>query len=380
MYPTVSLFWPQIAAALLQYRMDRTAGAAAKAASYEQGYKGLLYPWESAETGEETTPTWAATGVREIHIDGDISLAARQLWQLTHDRDWLSRALPMITGIADFWVSRTSPSTQGTDSLSINDVIPPDEYADHVNDSVYTNSVAKISLDFAIAALSTLGKPAPDIYSSVGSRLVVLLDQAKGVHPEYSGYSGGTIKQADAVLLGYPLGVDMPQNVRLNDLVYYSTRTDPNGPAMTYSMHSIAWLELGFPGNATEPFRRSYANVRQPFNAWTETPTGGAVNFITGAGGFLQAIWAGYSGIRITEAGVVVNPHLMPSPATSSRLRGLRFLGATLDVSHDPHAASVLLRNPPSAPVANLCLGPQPLVVGKEASFPLDSPVLISAC
>jgi hypothetical protein len=37
----------------------------------------------------------------------------------------------------------------------------------------------------------------------------------------------------------------MPTAVQLNDLVYYSGRTDPDGPAMTYSMHTIGWIDLG---------------------------------------------------------------------------------------------------------------------------------------
>ena len=37
-------------------------------------------------------------------------------------------------------------------ALSINDVIPPDEYHDHVNNSVYTNVIAQISLNFATEA------------------------------------------------------------------------------------------------------------------------------------------------------------------------------------------------------------------------------------
>jgi hypothetical protein len=27
------------------------------------GYKGAMYPWESDDTGEEATPTWALTGI-----------------------------------------------------------------------------------------------------------------------------------------------------------------------------------------------------------------------------------------------------------------------------------------------------------------------------
>jgi trehalose/maltose hydrolase-like predicted phosphorylase len=38
-----------------------------------------------------------------------------------------------------------------------------------------------------------------------------------------------------------------------------------------------------------------------------ETPTGGAVNFITGAGGFLQAVLFGFSGMRLKDEGLMLN-------------------------------------------------------------------------
>jgi len=49
-------------------------------------------------------------------------------------------------------------------------------------------------------------------------------------------------------------------------------------------------LELGDYDKAADLFERSYAPyVKEPFNVWTEVDSGvGAVNFITGAGGFLQ--------------------------------------------------------------------------------------------
>jgi len=42
--------------------------------------------------------------------------------------------------------------------------------------------------------------------------------------------------------------------------------------------------------------------IWQPFNVWTETPHGGTVNFITGAGGFLQSTVFGTSGLRIASS------------------------------------------------------------------------------
>ena len=67
--------------------------------------------------------------------------------------------------------------------------------------------------------------------------------------------------------------------------------TSQSGPAMTWAIFAIGWMEVSLqPGNqwsgnysrAIHFFQRGYANVQKPFNVWRETPSGGAVNFITG--------------------------------------------------------------------------------------------------
>jgi hypothetical protein len=55
---------------------------------------------------------------------------------------------------------------------------------------------------------------------------------------------------------------------------------------MTWAMHSVGFVELGDLANGATNFNRSYANQQQPFLVWTETPTGGTPNFLTGAGAF----------------------------------------------------------------------------------------------
>ncbi|CAG0909662.1 unnamed protein product [Cyprideis torosa] len=87
------------------------------------------------------------------------------------------------------------------------------------------------------------------------------------------------------------------------------------GPAMTWSMHSIGWIEIGDVEQAEENFNRGYQTyVREPFKVWTEAIFGtGAINFITGMGGFLQNILMGYMGIRIgLEELLIMNPVLLP--------------------------------------------------------------------
>lgn len=76
-----------------------------------------------------------------------------------------------------------------------------------------------------------------------------------------------SIKQADVVLLGFPLMWPMTENVRRNDLLTYEPLTRPDGPAMTWSMHAIGFLELKDFDLAEQLFRRSYETyVRAPFN------------------------------------------------------------------------------------------------------------------
>ena len=64
--------------------------------------------------------------------------------------------------------------------------------------------------------------------------------------------------QADVVLLGYPLGIGMTASRRRNDLEYYGQRTDPDGPAMTWGMHAVGYMELGDYPRANELFNRSF--------------------------------------------------------------------------------------------------------------------------
>jgi len=310
MYPTLLLMYPSLAESMLQYRFNRMKAAQQKASSYHPGYNGTMFPWESAFTGLEVCPTIAKTGLLEQHISGDISFAVQQFWRVSNRTDWLANiGFPLLEGIATFWASRVQKDVHS--QYEVNGVIPPDEYAENVDNSVYTNLIAKFSLEFAINAGNVIGRRTPEHWMEIKNNLKILFNQEQQYHPEYDGYKGQRIKQADVVLLGFPLMLDMPAQVRYNDLIYYSEKTDPNGPAMTWSMYCIAWLELGFhDDNVYRVCERSHTNIQPPFNIWTETPNGGTVNFITGAGGFLQGIWAGFAGIRIHENELFVNPHL----------------------------------------------------------------------
>lgn len=266
MWPAINGLFPALGEALLTYRVQRLDGARAKALSYTPPYSGAMFPWESALTGMETCPTWAATGLREIHINGDIAQAVWSFYRSTRNDGiaWLlDTGLPLLSGIADFWMSKlaidnptailpgwptANPAPNGgSQSLDLDGVIPPDEYADHVNNSVWTNVGARLTLTYAAQAALLVGA-SPIVYAgwlNASTRIVIPFNATwpgvdGGLHPEYDGYNGETIKQADVILLGFPLGLTAFGNntpaVRANDLDYYAKVTDPGGPAMTWGM------------------------------------------------------------------------------------------------------------------------------------------------
>lgn len=50
-------------------------------------------------------------------------------------------------------------------------------------------------------------------------------------------------------------------------------------------MFAVGYLDVGQPEKALKYFKQGYANALVgSFKVWRETPTGGAVNFLTGAG------------------------------------------------------------------------------------------------
>lgn len=340
MYPSLLLFYPDIAASMLRYRRNTLQGAFAKARSYDPPYKGACMAWESAQTGIETCPAscvGCGSCTREIHINGDVALALASYYWMQKDDAWLaSVAFPIVSAMSDFWASRVT-SNPGS-SYSINDVVPPDEYSDHVRDSAFTNVGASFTLNVTIAWAKTLGITTPSIYSDIARGLRVPFNDTLGIILEFDGYQGATIKQADVILLGYPMPTPLlTPEVRARNVAYYTPRTDKNGPAMTWGATSIALLEQG-PGQlqlANAFFLQSYSQyVHPPWGIWWETIQGGASNFLTGAGGFLQGIPFGYAGIRITEEGLVfLNIPVVPAEAVDDGfyLRGIAYAGNALD-------------------------------------------------
>lgn len=115
-------------------------------------------------------------------------------------------------------------------------VLPPDEDAQpNVNNSVYTNIIASLSIHYAnyITCLSNL-QPLNTMDIIKARCLHIPFDNERQIHLEYEGYTDKAIKQADVVLIGFPLLWPMQSPIRRNDLIFYENKTRINGPAMTW--------------------------------------------------------------------------------------------------------------------------------------------------
>jgi len=289
-----------------------------------------MFPWESSYTGLETSPG-ERYGKNQIHINGDIAFAAKQLWMASKDFNWLQEiGYPLVYQTAEYWASRVEYDV-ANDRYVINHVMPPDEYHYPVNNSVYTNVVAKMNLLFAKEAADILGREIPKEWLTIAEKMYIPFDSEKNYHPEFEGYTlDKEVKQADTILIGFPLMYDMKEKVRYNDLKLYEERTDPDGPAMTHSMFAIGWLDLGENKRAEKPFLKNYENIRGPFKVWTERrDIWGAVNFITGAGGFLQTVLYGYGGFRLKNSGLTFKPSLPPN--VTKMTVNVHYLGSLME-------------------------------------------------
>jgi len=328
MYPTLLALQPDMAKSCLDYRSDRLEKAKQKATIY--GYKGAMYPWESDDTGEEATPTWALTGIFEQHITADVAIAFWNYYSYTQDKVWLKNEYKVLKETADFWVSRVVKNDDG--SYSILNVVGADEYAQHVDDNAFTNASAIEALKNTIKAATILNEPINSMWLEVSEKLVI--HSENGITQNYKGYKGQMIKQADVNLLAYPLHVITDRKQMEKDLEYYTEKIDKkDGPAMASGVLSVLYARLGDRDKAYAYFVKSYLpNSRPPFGVFSESANSNNPYFATGAGAMLQAVIYGFGGVEQTDKGLQYNKGLLPKQWKSLTIKGIGIDNRTIKI------------------------------------------------
>ena len=321
MYPALLVMKPELAKSMIEYRFQRLD--AARRNAFSKGFKGAMFPWESADTGVEETPVWALSGPFEHHITADVAIAAWNYYAVTQDKGWLrERGWPILSATADFWASRVERNGPGR--YDIKNVVAADEWAENVDNNAFTNAAAKANLHFATQAALLLGiDPDPD-WLHVAQNIPVL-KMENGVTKEHATYKGEGIKQADVNLLAYPLKeVNDPKAIQ-RDVDYYETRVPNEGtPAMTQAVFTLLHARLGNREKALHWFRDAYLpNLLPPFRVIAETKGGTNPYFATGAGGILQAVIMGFGGVEITPTGLTQIKTVLPKGWTGLTITGV---------------------------------------------------------
>jgi trehalose/maltose hydrolase-like predicted phosphorylase len=328
MYPAILLLQPEMGKTLIEYRFQRLD--AARKNAFGKGYKGAMFPWESAGTGVEETPVWALSGPFEHHITACVAIAAWNYYAVSQDKNWLrEKGWPILNATADFWASRVERNGPGR--YDIKNVVAADEWAENVDNNAFTNAAAKANLQFATEAARILGiTPNPD-WTLVASNIPILKFE-NGVTQEHATYKGEQIKQADVNLLAYPLKeVTRPEDIR-RDLEYYEGRVG-QGPAMTHAIFAILYSRLGEGEKALRAFKNGYKpNELPPFGVIAETAGGTNPYFATGAGGMIQAMLNGFGGLEITPKGVIQIRSKLPAAWKSLKLTGIGVKKQTFEV------------------------------------------------
>ncbi len=342
---------PAIARNLLTYRYKRLDGARSKARA--NGYQGAMFPWESTDTGQETTPQWSDpqpdgtririwTGDNEQHISTDIAYAVLQYWRWTGDDTFLrTRGAEIVLDTAVFWGSRAERTPDGRYQLT--NQIGPDEYHENINNSVFVNRMVVWHLTEALALLDWLKQYAPAdaerltttlsltperlaLWRDIIAGMVIPFDDEKQIHVQFDGFFdleyvpvphyeprvGGVwpmlghhralqsqvIKQADVVMLMALLGDAVgPRQVMLNNWHTYYPRCD-HGSSLSPATHAWVAARLGQADAAYHMFHHAAMIDLQDNKGNVRDGIHGAA-----CGGLWQAIVFGFCGLHLDPDG-----------------------------------------------------------------------------
>ncbi len=297
----LAVFWPKLARRILRARLAMLAAARERAR--ELGLRGARFAWMSDEDGCDQTPVGPYR--EELHVNAWAMLLGWDLWRITNDRTVLEEAWPLLHDVADFWCSRSQRDGDG--SWHARRLLGPDESV-HENphnpqlcdDNFATNVAVRSALRAAMDAAGILGHPFPPLWGEVAEKLFLQQPGMDGVIPEYTGYNGHPIKQADVILAFFPLDHRLqPEQVQAS-LDYYHERT-LCGPLMTEQIEAAIRLRLGREAKEAvlADLLRAYRRcVHGAFEVPYEVACNSNSLMLTACGGLLQALACGWWGYR----------------------------------------------------------------------------------
>jgi beta-phosphoglucomutase family hydrolase len=223
-FPFFNYRLPEITRSLLMYRYRRLREA--RGAAKSAGYRGAMFPWQSASDGSEETQAfnlnprsqhWVPdNSYLQRHVGSAVAYNVWQYFQVTHDVEFLhSYGAEIILDIARFWSSIAS-FTEASGRYEIHGVVGPDEFHDAcvdaaapgVNNNAYTNVMAVWVMCRALDVIELLPEQrrielttrlgiSPDEivrWNDISRRMFVPIDD-DGIISQFEGY--GKLRELD---------------------------------------------------------------------------------------------------------------------------------------------------------------------------------------
>jgi kojibiose phosphorylase len=347
---------PDRARNLLSYRYHTLNGARRKAS--HSGYKGAMFAWESAATGDEVTPRWSlpndlyAEDVRiwcrdrEIHISADIAYAIWSYWQASGDDAWMrDYGAEIILDTAIFWLSRVEWNAR-QERYELCNVIGTDEYHEQVNNNTFTNRMVQWHLQKALSVYAWLCQTFPDRAAELTQTLQLTPEDrlrwqiiitslyipecdATGLIEQFEGFfqledinlndyeprdrsiqailgieatnKRQVLKQPDILMLLYLLRStqEFPysRGVLQKNWDYYAPRTDITyGSSLGPAIHAILAADVGKAADGYKHFMQAALIDLED----TRNNTGDGIHAAS-AGGVWQAVVFGFGGIQLAD-------------------------------------------------------------------------------
>jgi len=351
---------PETAKNLLLYRYRSLRGARKKAE--DNGFKGAMYSWESADSGVEVTPKWGAVDIEtgeqiriwsgdlEIHITSDVVYSLWQYFEVTRDYDFMFRyGLEIMLDTSRFWASRLVYN-KSEDRYEINDVMGPDEYSEHVDNNAFTNYMVMRQIEKTLQFSGWIIKNKADVWAKVATLLNLTMnelndwkekvgkiflpgDKITGFIQQYEGFTdkkmidlskykgkvgailedyswkdvvqSQVVKQADVIMLLYLEGNDFSSETKKVNWDYYEPKT-LHDSSLSAGIHAIVAVDMNEVEKGYEYFQKS---IRIDLGDNIQSSTDGL--HAASHGGNWQAIVNGFGGVRISaDTNLRINPRL----------------------------------------------------------------------
>ncbi len=352
--------YPDIAKNLLKYRYNTLDGARQKAK--ENGYKGAMFAWESAETGQETTPKYGAVdiltgeeiriwcGEIEQHITCDIQYAINQYFQATRDINFMKKyGFEVFFESSRFWASRLEYNDK-KNQYEINNVMGPDEYKEHIDNNAFINYMVKWQFEKAFEYIEYLKENHNDYFDKLKGKINLKEKEIKdwsikkdkiylsepdkdNIIPQFEGFENlkeidlakykkgdvgeifddlgweeitksKVLKQADVVMLSYLLEEKFNEETIRANFDYYEPLT-LHDSSLSPGIHATVAANLGEKKKAYQLFKRA-SNIDLGENMNSSDAGLHAASL----GGLWQSIIFGFAGIRFKNGILKIDPHL----------------------------------------------------------------------